>query len=119
MVTVAVMMFLFGLYVVSPFYVVANTAAIAQAFGSSHAQRALVGLVLYVIPSLPVIASLFSRKFKTPTWYARGCFGMFIGLLFLSILRIITIGVFPLQWVFSLTLGLVLGVCYLYWRAKV
>lgn len=118
MVMIAVTLFLFGLYVFSPFYVVQNNAAIAQAFGANIGQRALIGLGFYVLPTLPVIASIFSPRFRTCTWYARGCFGMFIGLCFLSALRIIVIGITPLQWVFSLALGLTLGICYLYWRAK-
>lgn len=115
---IALTLFCFGLYLVSPFYVITATAAIAATFGEDYLLRALTGAVLYVLPSLPTLLSLFIPHFDTPTWRTRANLGMFVGVSFLTLLRLISVGLFPLTWLFTLGLGLISAICYLHWKAK-
>lgn len=117
-VVVALTLLVFGLYIMSPFYVITTTAAIAESFGQEQALRSAVGFIFYIIPSSPTVLSLFFPRFDTPKWHAKANLGMFIGVMFLTLLRLLTVGLFPFTWLFSLGLGLVAAVCYLYWKAK-
>ncbi len=107
---------LFGLYLISPFYVAVPGSAIAGAFANYEVQRITIGIIFYVLPSLPIILGFFNEFFRTNKWYAFANNYMFVGLLFLTLLRLLTVGFVPFTWIFSLGLGLVSGVCSLYWR---
>lgn len=115
---IALTLFFFGLYMVSPFYVTTSTGALSVAFGSDILLRLIVAVPFYIIPTLITITSLFSGYFHSPTWRARANLGMFIGVIFLTLLRLLTIGFFPMIWLFTLAMGLISAVCYLHWRAR-
>lgn len=115
---IALTLFFFGLYMVSPFYVATSTGALSVAFGSDILLRVVVAVPLYIAPTLITITSLFTRYFNSPAWRARANLGMFIGVIFLTLLRLLTIGLFPMIWLFTLALGLISALCYLYWRSK-
>lgn len=115
---VAVGFFIFGLYVASPFYVADSSAALSQAFAGNDLQRSIVGFLFFVIPSSPIILGFFKRRFFTPPWTLYSTLGMFVGMLFLTILRWVTLGFFPLTWVFGFILAFVLAICYLHLKAR-
>ncbi len=117
-VIVAITVFILALWVASPIYVpTSSSSAVAIAFSNNILQKALIGLVIG-LPPLPIILSLFFKRFNTVSWYIRSTQGMFICLLFLTLLRVLVVGWLPLTWVSTLGLALVLIPCYLHWKAK-
>lgn len=108
---------LFGLYLSSPFYE-PTTQSSSNAFGDNILLRTAFTLVFFVGPALPTILGWFSVKFRTPTWRARACFYMFIGICTITLLRILAVGLNPPIWLFYLATGLTSAVLYLYWQAK-
>jgi len=108
--------FLFGVYVISPLYASGENSSISIVFDNSTVSREVIGFLFFFLPSLPTILGLFIERFRTPKWRARSAFCMFIGILFLTSLRIVTIGLTPLIWVFYLSLGLISAVLYLHWK---
>lgn len=113
---IAVVVAILGIYVGFPWFVPTSESAIAAAFASNTLYHGTVGLFL-VLPTLPIFAGYFSSKYNTIKWYTRSTLGIFIVLLFLTLLRIIFIGAFPLTWIFMLAAALVIGVCHLYWKS--
>ncbi len=111
---IALTFFILGLYIISPLYVTTSTSAISMAFGSDYVQRAFVALTFYIIPALPVLLAWFVPRFNTLWWRSRATSWMFMGALFITILRLVTIGWVPLTWLFTLSLSFIVGICHLY-----
>ncbi len=115
---IALVSLILGIYIASPVYVASSGSAVAQAFQDIFWQQALVGLGFFILPALPILLSFFFMRFATTKWYTRSTFWMFCGFLFISFLRIITVGVFPVTWVLSIAIALVVGICHLYWKVR-
>ncbi len=115
---IALTLFTFGAYLTSPFYEITSGTSIGIAFQDNPSVQVAVGLLLYMLPALPIILALFWKRFNTLKWRTRSTFCMFIACMFITILRLIIIGLTPLFWIFTFALGLVSAVCYLYMRVR-
>lgn len=115
---IAIVCLVFGIYLASPFYVSSINSAVSLAFIDKPVQKLFVAVFLFIIPSMPIILSLFFKSFATRQWRAHSMFAMFVAFIFLTILRLITIGLVPAVWLFTLALGLISAVCYLYTRVR-
>jgi len=115
---IATSCFFFGLYVLSPFYVQGAISSISVVFSDSTIGRMSVGLFFFVLPALPTILGFFYERYRTLKWRSRSAFYMFVGISFLTCLRLITLGFTPLIWVFYLSLGIISAILYLYWKAR-
>jgi hypothetical protein len=109
---------LFGLYLLSPFYIPSNPSSSQNAFNNSITFRFFFCLVFFVLPALPTFLGWFMARFRTDEWRSRGCFYMFIGVTTLTLLRIIAVGVFPPIWLFYFASGLTSAVLYLHWKMR-
>ena len=110
-VVVSVALLLFGLYTLGPWYVTVPTGSIGQVFDTQLA-RSIVS-ILYIVPATGVIVGAWR-----PAWRRWATFGAFLSYLFLTGLRLTTIGVVPFLWVFILACALTMGVVYLWVSMK-
>lgn len=102
-----------GSYLLSPFYVAAPGTSISAALTSEWAQR-LLGVV-YVLPSALGIYALWKNKLNLREW---ATLGTFIGYLFITLLRLITIGPIPILWVFTFALTIIVGLIHILLRQE-
>lgn len=114
---VALTLSIFGVYILMPFYVSSTPSDGNEAF-SGFLSKLIFCLIFFVLPALPTILGFWIDKFKTAKWRARGCFYMFIGIAFLTSLRILAAGINPPVWFFYLGLGVIAGILYLYWLVQ-
>lgn len=114
---IAITLAILAIYVALPWFIPSTGSAAAAAFADNWIQQSVVG-TLMLLPTLPILAGLFWERYNTIEWYVRSTLWIFVCWLFLMLLRLFTIGVFPLVWVPSLGLALIVGVCHLYWKAK-
>jgi hypothetical protein len=106
-VILSVVLLLFAVYFIGPWYPVEGGGAIAAAAGA-QTTRAVLGIFYTVAGGLTLLGISHHRL------RAYGTFGMFLAYLFVGMLRLFAIGVFPVVWLFPLALALVSGVIYLY-----
>lgn len=109
---------LFGLYLVTPLYVPSVQSGASAAFGDDILLRIFFSFVFFVLPAVPTIISWFRSKWRTPKARGRACFYMFIGIITLTLLRVIAVGLTPPIWLFYLATGLTSAVLYLYWQVR-
>ena len=101
----AIALGLFALYLGGPWYVGGPTTAIGSTI-ENEIVRVCTSL-FYLTPSIITIAGI--RRPKLRTW---GVFGLFLGYLFSTILRLLTFGVTPVFWLFLMALTLIAAVLY-------
>lgn len=104
----SLMLIAFGLYIGGPWYVPTETSV----FGSEIHPEVIRVLTaaFYLIPGIVNLYGLIKSKRK---WRAIGTFGAFLGLLFATIIRLLTIGVTPVLWFYPLALALMSAVLYM------
>lgn len=111
LVIIALIMLVFGLYLVSPWYPqipALSTAVFAQVFQSANERMFLA--IFYVGAPLLTLAGIATKKRR---WTKTGALGLFMIYLFAALLRISTVGFTPVYWLFILGLGLIAGVARL------
>src|SRR6478609_7903628 len=106
-VILSVALLLFGLYTIGPWYVTTPTGTIGLIFDTQVA-RSIVSL-FYIVPSLGFLIAV-----KKTEWRRWTSFGAFLSYLFLTVLRLTTIGIIPFVWVFILADAFIMGVIYLW-----
>lgn len=114
---IALVLFVFGCYLISPLYIEAPQTA-SSALASNPTALLIAGVGLYILPALPILLGLFWKRVNTLKWRTRSTFWMFIACMFITLLRLITIGFTPLVWLFTFALGLIAAVCFLYMRVR-
>lgn len=107
-----------GLYIISPYYQSVPGATAVMLFNTNIGIRYSVGVFAYILPSLPLLATLLNKKWATVKMYEVGNMLVFVSFLFTTILRLLTVGPRPFVWVYPLALGLIAGACRLYWKAE-
>jgi hypothetical protein len=107
----AVVMLSIGLYSVSPFLVTTSNSIFGAALVNPPAVWAFGAG--YMLVSILTIIGVGANNLR---FYRLGLMGSFVALLFISVLRVISLGVFPMLWVFSLALAAVAAVCWLHSR---
>lgn len=106
--SMAVTLFVYGLYILGPLYRPEDTAALGIL--SQTWVSCLTGSI-YIIPSILTVAGLWTRR---KSILLSGILGMSLAYLFSLLLRLLTIGFTPAIWLFYLCLFLVSVVCYLF-----
>lgn len=115
---IAIALILFGLFLLSPWYVPSPQFIEAASVSTNVLLRDGIFSLLFIAPALTTVLGWFSTKFRTSEWRARACFGMFVAIMFVTLLRIILIGFTPPIWLFYLGMGLISAVCYLHWKVN-
>ena len=113
-VLIATVLFLFGIYLLTPSYMEGGPNSFGIAFRDNEVAKTFVAITLYIVSSLPILLGLFFKRLRTCRWRAWATMGMFIGAMFVTLLRILIIGFNPPLWLFTLALGLIIGVCHVY-----
>jgi hypothetical protein len=107
-VILAVGLIMFAIYFIGPWYVGGPTTAIGLVF-DNPITRAVLG-VIYLVPSIAVlVGAKGGRKYRR-----FGTFGMSLCFLFITMLRLVTIGFVPAIWIFVLVCTLISSLVYLY-----
>ncbi len=70
---VALVIFVLAVWIACPWFFPASGSAIAVAFGENWLEQSIVGIIL-VIPAVPMLLSIFLRRFQTIEWYHRSTF---------------------------------------------
>ncbi len=111
---IAFVLIIYGAYIASPLYVVDSSAMFAIVFDNSI-YRSITGLII-TIPAWPIVFFQikdglcdYSRHKRRKTLLL--CLSVVY--LYLSALRAITIGIFPILWIFTLALGFISAILYL------
>lgn len=99
-------LFVWGAYVVTPWYTPA--APIDIAFNTRPAEIGL-GIVYMFIGGIRIFGAVFKKK----RLMLFGPYGMMMGYLFLAILRITVVGLTPLTWLPLITCAVISGICRL------
>lgn len=105
LIVMSVAMLIFGLYLISPWYPVApaiSSAVFAQVFAATY-ERAFLGAFYIGVPLFTLGSILASNNKLTRA----GALGLWMIYLFAALLRLITVGWTPLNWLFILACGLV------------
>lgn len=97
----------FGLYLVSPFYHETPGTALGSMFG--HTGVISLGILL-IVSAVSNGAALIRGSLK---WRSRCSFWLFMGYLFLTIVRVLSFGFTPLIWIFVLVGALISAVAHL------
>jgi hypothetical protein len=105
-VILAIVLLVFAVYLGGPWYLSDPSTSIGSAI-ESDSVRALTAFV-YAIPSVSVLAGVRNKHARV-----YGTFGLFMAYLFSTILRLLTVGVTPMFWLFLLALSLVAAVVYI------
>lgn len=106
----------FGLYVLSPWYVVSDTASIqASIFG--EIERYVIGIV-FTLTAVPGLVGVFLKDPLSSALLKMSTFWMFLDFLFLAVLRLSTIGWAPPHWMPLLVLALVAGFNRVYLQVR-
>ena len=106
--SMAITLFLYGLYILGPLYQPASTVALGVLLSQQWVTY-LTGAI-YLIPSLLTLGGLSSAR---KALLLSGILGMSLAYLFSLLLRLLTIGFIPGIWLFYLCLFLISVVCYL------
>ena len=104
----ATALFALAVYLGGPWYVSAPTSAIGNTI-EADVTRIWTALV-YIIPALMTFFGVVRDKPKVRSY---GTFGLFMGYLFATILRLLTVGFFPVLWIYPLSIALVAAVVYI------
>lgn len=112
--TLAITLFIFGVYIDSPFYDSSPTTLIGAVFEGDLA-RLLISL-LYLIPP---ILMLIGYKTNTHQLHSIGLFTVFLAYLFNTILRIATFGIEPVSWIFTLALCVISAAMFIDLKLKI
>jgi len=105
----AVALLLTGIYAIGPWYVGGPTTAMGVVL-EADLVRALPAS-FYIISGA---FAMFGVLRKQPRWRYRGAFLCTLSYTFLVILRLLTFGPFPIIWLFTLALGLISAIIYLW-----
>lgn len=114
---IALTLFIFGCYLISPLHD-SSAGGASSALASNEYVLLAAGVFLYILPTLPILLGLFWKKANTLKWRTRSTFTMFVACMFITLLRLTTIGFTPFVWLFTFALGLIAAVCYLYMRVR-
>lgn len=102
---IAVSLLVLGLYTVSPLYVANPTTPIGIAIESMLIRKSIGAF--YVLAAGTSLWGVFKGGF-----HSSGSFLMALSYLFMTVLRLLTVGLIPLTWVSTLTLTLIVSVLY-------
>ena len=102
----AITLGLFALYIGGPWYIGGPTTAIGSTIESEVVRFCTAAF--YFIPSAITLLGL-----RKPRWRVWGVFGLFLGYLFSTILRVLTFGFTPVFWLFLLALASIAAVLYI------
>lgn len=103
---------LFAIYLVSPLYHVVTATSISLSFETFSGRVTLC--IFYGLPALVTLVGLLTPKWSLSNKLrSYGAFLQALGYLFLTTLRWITIGFFPVLWMFTLALSLIAAVVHL------
>jgi hypothetical protein len=106
--SMSITLFLYGLYILGPFYVADPDTAIGIL--PQQWVTYLTGAI-YIVPSTLTFLGLGSKR---RILLLSGIFGMFLAYLFSLMLRLLTVGFVPGIWLFHLALVLISMICYLF-----
>lgn len=104
--------FLFGLYVSSPIYRTSLDDPKPNTFATSFWIRFITSCVFFFIPAAISFFSIFFWKLRSNIWRRRASFTQYLAWFFIAMLQIINSGFYPVNWVFTLTLGAIAAVCH-------
>lgn len=102
----AILTFLAGLWIVLPWYLPFVLPAASTAIGVS----VTLGGALNMCASLP---GLWAFRRNCPKAIARGAFWLFMWYMFVTLTRMVFVGVAPLGWVVTLIVALLMAVIFL------
>ena len=111
----AIGLVIFGLYAASPFYVVTSSSTLSMVF-DHQTYRIITGVIL-TLPGIPVVywqlrhsIADYVRRQKQRKNYI---FYMSLCYFYLTALRLVTIGITPVIWLFTLALSIIAVILYL------
>lgn len=110
----AVALILYGAYVASPLHVTDCNAMFSFIF-NNPIYRTITGIMI-TLPSWPIL--FFQMKNGFHDYSAKKSrkkllLAISVVYLYISVLRVATLGVFPVYWLFTLTLGFISAILYL------
>lgn len=103
LIVMSVLMLAFGIYLVSPLYIIVpemSQAVFAQVFSAAN-ERLFLGAFYIGIPMV-TLGGIVARSNRVTR---AGAFGLFLIYLFAALLRIATVGFTPVYWMFILGCG--------------
>jgi len=109
-------LFVFSVYMLSPAYMGAFNSPVKAGL-DGRTQEYITGIFFFVTSSFGLIAPFVKENLRLRL-LKLGSFFMFVNFLFLTILRIITIGWTPWTWEQSLTIAAVCGVLRIFLEVK-
>lgn len=107
----SVALFITGAYAIGPWYVGGPTTAMGVTLESDLVRA--IPAAFYIISSS---IAIWGVAFKKSAWRYRGAFLATMAYTFMTLLRLLTFGVFPVIWLFLLALGLISAMIFL-WEA--
>lgn len=105
----SVALIMWGAYLLSPVYdIETSSGAFSHAF-QYPLSLAISAVVYLIIGALPIVGFLWGKH----RLVSYGMGGVFMGYLYLALVRLISVGFQPIIWVFYIVLALIAAVCYL------
>jgi hypothetical protein len=111
-VLIAATAFLFGVYLCSPLYQPTADVPRQHTVSATLTIRVAFAVVFFFAPSIITLLSLRFWRLRANRWRRRASFGMFSAWLFIALLQIVNNGFYPVDWVTSVALGFVAGICH-------
>lgn len=104
--------FLFGLYVSSPLFKTSLDDPEPNTFSTNFWIRFVTSCVFFFFPAAISFTSIFVWRLRANKWRRRATFTQYLAWFFIALLQILNSGFYPVNWVFTLTLGAIAAVCH-------